>query len=137
MAILSPALMTQGELIQAYRIASSDPRVEAFHAQESRLLLYVIPVNWYLPDLPLHTLEEIRRVGGGHRNPLAESGIYRVLFARPRLPAYRTTGHEIVTKAYGLEPLGIVRVDLPTESLIGWDEAPDHVIWGDIPTPLF
>ena len=136
-AILSPARLGVGEIRQAYEVAISDPALATQLAEERKILVYVVPVDWFMPDLPLHTEEEIRRIGGGHRTPEPESRIYRVLFTRPRSHAGDARGSQIVTRAFGHEPMAIVRVDLDAGSVIGHDEVPDHVIWGDIPTPLF
>ncbi len=136
-AMLSPAHIEPDEIRHAYEIARSDPATDELLNAEPKLLTYVVPADWFLPDLPLHTEEEIRRVGGGHHVPELDSRKYRVLFTRPRLHAKEASGGEIILKAYGHEPVAIVRVDLETESIISHDPVPDHVIWGDIPTPLF
>ena len=136
-AILSPALLSDDELEKAYRLALSDRRAAEIEDAEPKLLVYVVPVDWFLPDLPLHTEAEIRRVGGGHHTQPVSDRRYKLLFSRPRLHAVDATGKEIVSRAHGQEPLGIVRVDLDAGNVLGWDETPVHVIWGDIPTPLF
>lgn len=136
-AILSPALLDESELAGAYRLALSDPGAAALEAAEPKLLVYVVPADWLLPDLPLHTEAEIRAAGGGHHTAPQEDRRYKLLFSRPRLHASNATGRRLVTRAHGQEPLGIVRIDLAAGRVLGWDETPDHVIWGDIPTPLF
>lgn len=136
-AMLSPARLEPAEIELAYRTARSDPGVDEKLRAEPKLLAYVVPADWFLPDLPLHTEAEIRRVGGGHRTPEPRSRTYRVLFTRPRLHGEDAAGRAIVTRAFGHEPIAIVRVDLDSGSVLGRDEIPDHVIWGDIPTPLF
>ena len=136
-AMLSPTQLDPEEIRLAYETARNDVDTDKLLKGEPKLLAYVVPADWFLPDLPLHTEEEIRRVGGGHRTPGLDSRKYRVLFTRPRLHAKEASGGDIVLKAYGHEPLAIVRVDLETESIISHDPVPDHVIWGDIPTPLF
>lgn len=135
--ILSPALLDNTELEGAYRVALTDPKAAEIEASTSKLLVYVVPAEWLLPDLPLNTEAEIRASGGGHHTGSFSDRRYRLLFSKPRLHANDATGREIVTRAYGQEPLGIVRVDLDAGRVLGWDETPDHVIWGDIPTPLF
>ncbi len=136
-AILSPAVIESSDLRHAYRLASGDLRGSALTSSESKLLVYVVPGDWFLPDLPIHTEAEIREVGGGHATPAAATRVYRVLIARPRLHDRTASGKDVVLKAYGLEPLGIARVDLDAGAVVRWDETPEHVIWGDIPTPLF
>jgi len=135
--VLSPALLADVELDSAYRLALTDPQAAGIVEREQQLLVYVVPVEWFLPDLPLHTEAEIRRVGGGHHTAAFSDRKYKLLFCRPRLHSDGATGREIVARAHGQEPLGLVRVDLDSGQILGWDEIPDHVIWGDIPTPLF
>lgn len=135
-AVLSPAVVSEDVLVQAYRLALESSEGAAIAAAESRLLVYVVPLGWFVPDLPLHTEEEIRATGGGHGTTSTTGHLYRVLLARPRLHNQEAQGRDIVLRAHGLEPLGVARVDLAARRLVGWDETPDHVIWGDIPTPL-
>lgn len=136
-AMLSPAGLEPAEIELAYRTARRDHAVDEQLQAEPKLLAYVVPADWLLPDLPLNTQAEIRQAGGGHHTPEPTSRIYRVLFTRPRLHASNAAGGAIVTRAYGHEPLAIVRVDLDSASVLALDQVPDHVIWGDIPTPLF
>jgi hypothetical protein len=138
-AILSPAVLAGDELTRAYRLACSDAelqsRLRSLSASD-RLIVYVVPRDWYLPDLPLHTVDEIRRTGGGHRTAGFDHQHFKVLFARARLHA-PASGIEIVEHGYGLEPVLIVDVDLGEARVIGHRNPPEHVVWGDIPTPLF
>ncbi len=138
-AVLSPAVLETEELESAYRVAGSDAELETRLARldaASRLIVYVVPAEWFLPDLPLHSLEEIRRVGGGHATPEFDRARFKVLFTQARLHA-PATGKDIVKKAYGRDPILIVHVDVSTDSVLGTSEPPAHVVWGDIPTPMF
>jgi protein-S-isoprenylcysteine O-methyltransferase Ste14 len=138
-AVLSPAVLETEELEGAYRVAGRNTELEARLARldaASRLIVYVVPAEWFLPDLPLHSLEEIRRVGGGHATPEFDRARYKVLFTQARLHS-PATGKDIVKKAYGRDPILIVHVNVTTESVLGTSEPPDHVVWGDIPTPMF
>ncbi len=137
-AVLSPAVLTTEELERAWEIASSAEAVSELIARagaEARFVVYVVPIDWFLPDLPLHTEEEIRQIGGGHRTGEFERGRFKVLFTRARLHA-DARGRQIVTRAHGRDPMLIVRVDLDSGSVLGSSQPPDHVIWGDIPTPM-
>jgi hypothetical protein len=44
---------------------------------------------------------------------------------------------EIVKTAYGLHPIVLVQVDISALEVTGMETPPPHVVWGDIPTPLF
>jgi protein-S-isoprenylcysteine O-methyltransferase Ste14 len=140
-AILSPAVLTDAELERAYRIAVDDPETRhrlSETAPESPLLAYVVPGEWFLPDLPLHSEEEIRRVGGGHSTPIEfDRGRFKVLFTRARTHLDSAMGRNIVRWSYGHDPVTIVWIDMKASQVLRHEEPPRHVIWGDIPTPLF
>ncbi|MCP4205383.1 MAG: isoprenylcysteine carboxylmethyltransferase family protein [bacterium] len=137
-AVLSPAVLPAEELEAAYQVALTNAELTerlAAAGLDARFVAYVVPIDWFLPDLPLHTEQEIREVGGGHRTGAFERGRYKILFTRARLHS-GATGRAIVTGAYGRDPVLIVRVDTESKSVLGTSEPPDHVIWGDIPTPM-
>jgi len=137
-AVLSPAVLTTEELEAAYRTALTDTelgRVLDAMGPEARFVVYVVPHDWFLPDLPLHTEAEIREIGGGHRTGDFDRSRFKVLFTRARLHS-GATGRQIVTRAFGRDPVLIVSVDTWTRSVIETAQPPDHVIWGDIPTPM-
>ncbi len=139
-AVLSPALLTPEELARAFRIAFSSPELSARLARlqpSDRLLVHVVPGTWYLPDLPLHSMEEIRRVRGGHRTPEFDRHRFQVLVTRARLHSPDLRGMDIVKAAHGRDPVLIVDVDIGTGSVLGERNPPEHVFWGDVPTPLF
>lgn len=139
-AVLSPARLTEKEIADAFQVAQTDEELQkrlASQTHQKKLLVYVVPANWFLPDLPLHTEEEIRRVGGGHGTPDFDRRSFQVLFTRPRLHHQEVLGAEIVRRAYGRDPILIVDVDLGTNKVVGHRDAPDSVVWGDIPTPMF
>jgi len=112
-AVLSPARLSTRELRAAHETAQADPRVAqrlAAMGEPGRLIVYVVPEAWYLPDLPLHPTEQVleeRR--GGHSTPSDfDRSLYKVLFTRARLH----------------------------RGELGLEEPPPHVVWGDIPTPM-
>lgn len=136
-AVLSPAVLDDDELQAAYRAARFDRRVQKAldAARPSRLIVYVVPHEWVLPDLPL---EPIQTVGGGHPDPgTFDRRHYKVLFARPLTHAPRPEGRGIVKTAYGLDPIVVVKIDALAGTVTEIDTPQAHVVWGDIPTPLF
>ena len=140
-AVLSPALLSKQELVQAYRLASSDAVLSETlreDADRSSLLVYVVPESWFMPDLPLHSEEEIRSVGGGHLSPdTFDRDRFKLLFTRVRSHADDATGKSIIRSGYALDPVLIVRVDLESDVILSREVPPTTVIWGDIPTPFF
>jgi len=135
-AILSPAVLTPEELAAAYRTAAADPRVEQLLKKRGagKLVVYVVPEAWYLPDLPI---EAVHRPGG-HRTPGDfDRARFKVLFTRARTHAPEASGRDIVRRAYGREPLTLARVDVAARAVTSIEVPPPHVVWGDIPTPMF
>jgi hypothetical protein len=98
------------------------------------LIIYVIPAEWYLPDLPVEVLHKL----GGHRTPNNfDRRYYKVLFTQARTRSQEPAGKDIVKWAYGRNPLVLVKVDIATASVTAVETPPPHVVWGDIPTPMF
>jgi protein-S-isoprenylcysteine O-methyltransferase Ste14 len=135
-AVLSPAILTDHELHAAYNTAMTNSRVqEALRAAgPAKLIVYVVPMEWYLPDLPIETVHTF----GGHHVPADfDRRQYKLLFARARTHATRAIGREIVKAAYGRDPIVLVKVDISAAQVTGIETPPPHVVWGDIPTPMF
>ena len=135
-AVLSPALLTEDELRTAYRTAAVDARVETAlrRAAPGTLIIYVVPLEWRLPDLPL---ERDPSPGSHHQPSGFDRRHYQVLFTHARTHMPRALGPEIVLNAYGRDPIVVARVDISGPTVIAIEIPPEHVRWGDIPTPMF
>jgi protein-S-isoprenylcysteine O-methyltransferase Ste14 len=134
--VLSPALLSDSELSATYRIAMADARVQQRlrDARPSKLIVYVVPGEWDLPDLPM---ERAHR-GGGHYTPADfDRRHYKLLFTRIRTHTPEAERRNIVKAAYGRDPIVLVKVDISTAEVTGIDTPPPHVVWGDISTPMF
>ncbi|QSA97891.1 isoprenylcysteine carboxylmethyltransferase family protein [Methylococcus sp. EFPC2] len=134
-AVLSPALL-DGELLAAYRTATGHVRVSRAlaYVRDKSLLVHVLPEDWYLADLPMETATK----HGGHYTPANfDRRRYKLLFSRARTHDPQAAGKGIVRSAYGIDPIIVVRVDIAAGRVTGVDTPPAHVLWGDIPTPLF
>jgi protein-S-isoprenylcysteine O-methyltransferase Ste14 len=135
LAVLSPALLTAEELREAYRVAAADPAAGVRLPATGPLLVYVLPEAWHLPDLPA---EPYRPGSGGHVTPKGfDRTRLKVLFTRPRTHAVAPAGIDIVRTAYGREPILLVHLDLAERRVVSIDTPPPHVLWGDIPTPMY
>src|ERR1700730_5312557 len=136
-AVLSPAVLTENELSSAYQLAAANPEVQQkLQSVEpsAKLIVYVIPSEWYLPDLPVEVLYNL----GGHRTTKNyDRRYYKVLFTQARTHFHEMAGKDIVKWAYGRNPLILVRVNIAAASVTAVDSPPAHVVWGDIPTPMF
>jgi protein-S-isoprenylcysteine O-methyltransferase Ste14 len=139
-AVLSPALLKEAELRQVYDLVRSDEEVRArLEAGAGPWIAYVVPETWYLPDLPLDSWEETpAEHRSGHTAPADfDPGRYKVLFATARTHSPDSRGRDILTSAYGREPVLRVHVDTCRGEVTAMEAPPASVVWGDIPTPLF
>lgn len=136
-AVVSLAPLTAEELASAYRLAAeaSGVRSRLEAAGRGNRLVYVIPENWFVPDLPVETAPDS---GGAPHGPRDfDRNRFKVLFARPRSHDGEAEGAKIVTTAHGLDPIAVAHVDREAGRATAVDDPPRHVRWGDIPTPLF
>jgi protein-S-isoprenylcysteine O-methyltransferase Ste14 len=136
-AILSPAPLSDVELDAAYRTATDNEAVRtALEAAEPvNRLVYVVPRDWYLPDLPIEAVPPSGRTPHGSGD--FDRSLYKVLFARARSHDAKATGRGIVKTAYGLDPIVVAQVDIAARKVTAVQSPPPHVYWGDIPTPTF
>lgn len=135
-AVLSPALLSDHELLVSYRTALNEPGIRQIMSSntETPLLIHVVPEAWHLADLPL----EAESVHGGHDTPENfDRRYYKVLFSRVRSHQAHAAEKTIVRSAYGIQPLRLVSVDIRTGTITATVTPPAHVRWGDISTPLF
>jgi hypothetical protein len=143
MAVISPARLEGEELRAAVRVATSGAQVtQRINAagQGAKLLVYVLPEAWMIADLPLDppSFGVHPTTDRGHYVPVDfDRTRYRVLFTRARSHDPDARGEAIVKRAYGREPLVVVRVNTKSGEITGIDTPPAHVRWGDISTPLF
>jgi hypothetical protein len=143
MAVISPARLEGEELRAAVRVATSGAQVtQRINAagQSAKLLVYVLPEAWMIADLPLDppSFGVHPTTDRGHYVPVDfDRTRYRVLFTRARSHDPDARGEAIVKRAYGREPLVVVRVNTKSGEITGIDTPPAHVRWGDISTPLF
>jgi protein-S-isoprenylcysteine O-methyltransferase Ste14 len=135
-AILSPARLTGAELEAAYRAAMEDTRVRSAleAAPAGKRLVYVVPKNWDLPDLPAE-LEKVA-IDLPRSRDLDRTG-YKLLFAGVRSNDPNATGAEIVKKAYGLDPIIMARVDSANRQVTALETPPVRRQWRNFPTPTF
>lgn len=135
-AVISPAALTDEELSAAYDAAMNDAKVleKVNAAAPAKLIVYVVPEEWYLPDLPM---DRVRRPGGHYVPEDFDRSQYKVLFTAARIPSPEVTDRNIVKAAFGRDPITLAKVDTSVPAVTGIETPPPHVFWGDIPTPMF
>ncbi|MER3446678.1 MAG: hypothetical protein C4291_07440 [Candidatus Dadabacteria bacterium] len=129
--VLSPAPLTDQELRAAYNVAVADTRVrEALRmARQKKLIVYVVPQDWYLVDLPMETVRNVP--GYGHYEPMNfDRQHYKLLFARVRTYNAGVAGRDIIKDAYGRDPIVLVKVDTISARVTGIEIPPPHVYCG-------
>lgn len=137
-AVLSPAQLPSAQLADAVELARSDAQVAATLAaagyeRGEKFLIYVVPLSWRLPDLPM----ERQRVGGHHTPRDFNPDELKVLFTRVKLYDQSAEGFEIVKRAVRREPILLVKVNRASRAVTGVEQPPATVRWGDVPTPYF
>jgi protein-S-isoprenylcysteine O-methyltransferase Ste14 len=135
-AVISTALLADEDLKKTYQIAQSDPRIQALLEQprETRFIVYIVPKEWSLPDLPLDN----ENPSEGHHVPSEFDRLhYKVLFTRARFHGSPPSGVDIVKASYGRDPLVVAVVDVGEGVVTEIRTPPSHVKWGDISTPMF
>jgi len=135
-AVISTALLADEDLKKTYQIARSDPRIQALLEQtrQMRFIVYVVPKEWFLPDLPL----DKENSPGGHHAPSEFDRLrYKVLFTRARFHGSPPSGVDIVKASYGRDPLVVAVVDVGEGVVTEIRIPPSQVKWGDISTPMF
>jgi hypothetical protein len=140
-ATVSVVLMSESEMRNIMNIALKSPEVERILTREgygsgSKLLNYIVPRDWYLADLPLE--ERPEGIHGHHQPKNFNRKKYKILFTKAKLySAESVEGSEIIKFTYGRDPLVVVKVDSANGNISSIEIPPAHVLWGDIPTPLF
>ncbi|MBI4469026.1 MAG: hypothetical protein HY650_06875 [Acidobacteria bacterium] len=138
--ILSPARIPSDEMSRAVALAMSESEVRsrlarAGYGTGTRLLVYVVPTSWNLPDVPMEVTT------GGHRGHYTPHdfppGRFKVLFTSALTHDAHAEGDDLLRRAYGRVPILLVREDLNANKVESLADPPAHVRWGDIPTPLF
>jgi len=137
-AILSPALLSPAELNKAVDVAWEDSEVAGRLAaagvgRGAKLLVYVVPAEWRLPDLPM----EVQKKGGHYTPEGFTRDNWKVLFTRPVTFRSDPFGDDIIRATVKRQPIVLVRVNTRDGAVEAIERPPATVRWGDIPTPLF
>ena len=136
--IVSPARMSEEEMEAAYRIAIADSRVQRqLEGRDGPGIVYVLPQEWYMPDLPIDPLEYTREHGGHGANADFDRTKLQILFASADTYRPDSRGAFILRNSFGITPITIVDVDVSAAAVEQILDPPPHTVWGDFPMPLF
>ncbi len=131
--------MNNNTMEQVLGIATKDPEVSrriSLQTKESTtdFLNYISPISWFVADLPMEAYEE--GMSGHYQPQKYDKNKYKILFTHA--VTHKDESHlDILKNTYKRIPIVVVEVDLQNEKVIGIKDPPPHVVWGDIPTPLF
>jgi protein-S-isoprenylcysteine O-methyltransferase Ste14 len=140
-ATISTVKMKDTLMKDLLNLAFSDSRVDSLLQKANRdkkmkMLNYIVPAEWILPDLPLDDDMTSRQ---GHQQPKDyDRDLYKILLTRSiRGNDSGGGGYNIIRKTIKREPLMVIYVNRKLRSVTKVIHAPETVLWGDIPTPLF
>jgi len=114
-ATVATTLMSQAEMESALQIALAPSEVQNQLAQAgygagAKLLNYIVPLNWFLPDLPLEKSPE--GVRGHHQPKSFNRDEYKVLFTKAKFATGNPIADEdIIKKTVAREPLVVVKAN--------------------------
>lgn len=103
----------------------------------TKYLNYVLPSEWYIPDIPMNNSKKIIR---GHDTPgNYNKNLFKVLFMQAVLKSKTINAEQnkIILNTIKRKPVIEVEVELNQNRVVQIENPPETVMWGNIPTPLF
>lgn len=140
-ATIATTLMSTAEMEKTLQLALAPAEVQnkltqAGYGAGAKLLNYIVPLNWFLPDLPLEKSPE--GMQGHHQPKPFNRDEYKVLFTKAQLLTTTPIADaDIIKNTVGREALIVVKINKASGEILGIEQPPAHVRWGNIPTPLF
>jgi hypothetical protein len=110
-------------------------------SEKVKQLVYIVPLEWRIPELAMEVEEEGHRGHGynptTHGNTMAlNRDLYKVLYSEAVVD-HGVEGKEIILKARGQKPMLLVKVDMNKKGVIGIEKPPEKGKYKDLPVPLF
>ncbi len=142
-AVVSVAPLEKEKAAGAIRIATSDSTVQSTLAERDarKLLLYVVPHEWNIPELGLEGTEHAHDVlnnPGSHGNPSRfNSDSLIVLLTEPILASSESRGKDLLKNSLSFDPIVEVVIDLKQNSVVKFSQRMDRGKWDGIPVPIF
>jgi protein-S-isoprenylcysteine O-methyltransferase Ste14 len=139
-AYISLVRMESGDFEELVRIALADSEVRSRLAQaatdsDARFLNYVLPVDWYVSEIPMHP---VPGAGGHHAPSTREPGRLKIVFTRAVLRrGAGAAAEDIVLNTVSRAPVAEVWIDLVTQRVVRVTGPPDAVRYPGVPVPTF
>ncbi|MHB1043428.1 MAG: methyltransferase family protein [Eubacteriales bacterium] len=140
-ATISVSSIDKNTLERIMSVALSDDEVQerikkTGSGSKSKFLNYVLPADWYIPEIPMNKLEGIN---GGHHFPVNyDPNLYKVVFTQAESNTGKDAqGKEIILHTTKRNPLLEATVDLALNKVTSVKNPPDKINYENVPTPLF
>ncbi len=140
---VSVAPLEKEKAAEAIRIATTDSTVQSTLASRvsDKLLLYVVPHEWNIPELGLEgpgRAHDVLGNPGSHGNSSHfNSDSLIVLITEPILASSEARGKDILKNSLSFNPVLEVLVDLNRNSIVKFSQRMDRGKWDGIPVPIF
>lgn len=142
-AAVSVAPLEKEKAAEAIRIATGDASVQSMLAGRvsRKLLLYIVPPRWNIPELGLegigHAHDVIGNPGSHGNSSRFNSDSLVVLITEPILASSRARGQDIVKNSLSYDPILEALVDLQQRRVVRFTPRTDRGKWEGIPVPIF
>jgi hypothetical protein len=142
-AAVSVAPLEKEKAVEAIRIATGDASVQSILSGRAsqKLLLYVVPHEWNIPELGLegmgHAHDVIGNPGSHGNSSRFNSDSLVVLITAPILASSEARREEIVKNSLSFNPILEVLVDLRESRVVKFSQRTAKGKWDGIPVPIF
>lgn len=139
-AYVSVSSIEQDKLKTIIKIASAEGEVKARLekagiSQNTKYLNYVLPVEWYVPEIPMNGING--RVS--HRYPSNfDENMYKIIFNKADMRNNQdVSGKDIIPNVAKREPVVEVWIDTAEQKVIKILEMPEIIRYKDIPVAIY
>ena len=142
-AVVSLIKISQADMDRAMDLAMAAPETTALLAEanadaETRYIFYLLPTDFDVSEIPMNPVENGRE--GHHFLPqnFGDIGQWKLVLTKAVLPQGQSySDRDIVARAFAVEPLGEVWVDLSENQIIQVVQPPATGNYEGIPMPVF
>lgn len=139
-AYVSVSKIEQDKLENAIKIASANEEVKirlekAGGNQNTKFLNYVLPGEWYVPEIPMNGINGVVR----HNNPQNyDKNMYKVIFNKADMRANQeASGKDIISNVAKREPVVEVWIDVAERKVVKIQEMPEKIMYENIPVAVY
>jgi hypothetical protein len=138
---LSVSKLDENQIEKLSDIALMNEKVQARLAKlrvdsDSRLLNYVVPADWYISEIPMHTTESDPQ----HflRSSGYQKSTYKIIFSIPTFSCNCViSGKKMISSARTIKPILEVWLDISLGEVIDIKAPPVSFIYENVPVPVY